>query len=158
MTRIFAIVFFHSLLHISILQIHLYFFFYGRHDSIFGYMQKIIAGDDSAVKNGKPAPDIYIEAAKQLHVHPNNCLVFEDALSGVRSAKAAGCKVVAIPDHRFSSRERELFIKEADVVLDSLWQFDGKMFGLCVNMKTIQNDISPKTIESDFVPTLYESS
>ena len=48
------------------------------------------------VKNKKPHPDIYIEAARRLEVDPGNCLVVEDAVSGVKAAKAAGCKCLAI--------------------------------------------------------------
>lgn len=48
------------------------------------------------VERKKPNPDIYLEAAKRLGVSPVNCLVVEDALSGEKSGKAAGCKVLAI--------------------------------------------------------------
>ena len=95
-------------------------------------MTAIVAGDDPAVINGKPAPDIYLEAARRLNVDPTECLVFEDALSGVRSGKAAGCHVVAIPDPRFSTEEKKVFANEADVVLDSLLEFDASQFGLDV--------------------------
>jgi beta-phosphoglucomutase-like phosphatase (HAD superfamily) len=100
-------------------------------------MAAIVAGDDPAVKNGKPAPDIYLEAAKRLNVDPKDCLVFEDALSGVRSGKAAGCRVVAIPDSRFSAEEKAKFENEANVVLEDLWSFDGAAFGISVDMKKL---------------------
>jgi len=48
------------------------------------------------VERKKPFPDIYIEAAKRLKVKPKNCLVVEDAISGEKAGKAAGCKVLAI--------------------------------------------------------------
>lgn len=51
---------------------------------MFQHIKVIVAGDDPAVKKGKPAADIYLEAARQLGVDPKECLVFEDALSGVR--------------------------------------------------------------------------
>lgn len=46
------------------------------------------------VAHGKPAPDIYLEAARQLKLKPENCIVIEDAESGVISAKSAGMKVL----------------------------------------------------------------
>jgi HAD superfamily hydrolase (TIGR01509 family) len=113
-----------------------------RHEKgMFEYIQTIVAGDDPAVRHGKPAPDIYLEAAKRLGVDPTECLVFEDALSGVKSGKAAGCKVVAIPDPRYTKEERQKFIDEggADVVLNSLWEFDGRPFGITVNMAFLRD-------------------
>lgn len=111
-----------------------------RHQhSIFQYIDVVVAGDDPSIRQGKPAPDIYIEAAKRLNVHPSDCLVFEDALSGVRSGKAAGCTVVAIPDPRFTEDELATFVHAgADVVIPSLWEFDGRSFGINVNMKDLK--------------------
>lgn len=50
------------------------------------------------VSQGKPAPDIYRYACEQLGLEPRECLAVEDAPNGVRSAYAAGCRVVMIPD------------------------------------------------------------
>lgn len=108
-----------------------------RHDAIFRHMTAIVAGDDPAVIKGKPAPDIYLEAARKLNVNPNESLVFEDALSGVRAGKAAGCYVVAIPDTRFSQEEKAVFVKEADMVVDDLSQFDGRVFGIDIDMRQL---------------------
>ena len=55
----------------------------------------IVAGDD--VENGKPHPDPYLTAARELGMEPDRCLALEDSPTGVRSAVAAGCRVVAIP-------------------------------------------------------------
>lgn len=105
-----------------------------RHENMFQHISKIVAGDNSAVKSGKPAPDIYLEAARQLGVDPRECVVFEDALSGVEAGKAAGCQVVAVPDSRFNTDEKQVFHDKADVVLDSLWNFSGDLWGIDVDM------------------------
>lgn len=55
----------------------------------------IVSADD--VANSKPAPDIFLEAAKRLRVKPQKCIVLEDSIIGVTAAKAAGMKCVAVP-------------------------------------------------------------
>lgn len=50
------------------------------------------------VAHGKPEPDIYLYAAGQLGLDPKDCLALEDSQNGVRSAAAAGCKTVLVPD------------------------------------------------------------
>lgn len=56
----------------------------------------VVSSDD--VEHGKPAPDVYIETARQLGVNPETCLVIEDSLNGVRAARAAGMIVVLVPN------------------------------------------------------------
>ncbi|MFL2658595.1 MAG: HAD family hydrolase [Akkermansiaceae bacterium] len=56
----------------------------------------VVLGSDE-VKNGKPSPDIYLEAARRLKVNPEACVVFEDSEAGVRAAQSAGMKVVIVP-------------------------------------------------------------
>ena len=70
------------------------------------------------VAGGKPAPDVYLEAAERLGVDPARCAAVEDSHSGIRSARAAGMRVIAIPNARFPPDEAAL--AEADVVLASL--------------------------------------
>lgn len=101
-----------------------------RNQDLFGMMTEIVATDDPAVRKGKPAPDIYVEAARRIDVDPTECIVFEDGLAGVRAGKVAGCFVVAVPDPRFSREERSIFEQEADVVLEDLTQFDGRWLDL----------------------------
>lgn len=59
--------------------------------------QAIAGGDE--VAHGKPAPDIYLLAAKRLGVPPQSCLVFEDSAPGSKAAVAAGMRVIAIPNN-----------------------------------------------------------
>ena len=52
--------------------------------------------DESSVNHGKPNPEIYLKVAAALQYPPEQCIVFEDSLSGIASAQAAGCKVVGV--------------------------------------------------------------
>jgi HAD superfamily hydrolase (TIGR01509 family) len=70
------------------------------------------------VARGKPAPDVYLEAARRLGVEPTRAAAVEDSANGLRSAHAAGMRVVAIPNRRYPPPEETLAL--ADVVLDSL--------------------------------------
>ena len=70
------------------------------------------------VARGKPAPDVYLEAARRLGVAPERCAAIEDSQNGIRSAKAAGMRVVAIPNPHFPPDPDALEL--ADVVLASL--------------------------------------
>jgi HAD superfamily hydrolase (TIGR01509 family) len=56
----------------------------------------VVTGD--CVARPKPAPDIFLEAARRLGVAPGACVVLEDSLAGVRAARAAGMQVVAVPE------------------------------------------------------------
>jgi len=57
------------------------------------------------VSHGKPAPDLFLLAAKKLEVLPENCLVLEDAPSGIKAAKAAGMKSYAIPSRETKGQD-----------------------------------------------------
>jgi HAD superfamily hydrolase (TIGR01509 family) len=70
------------------------------------------------VPNGKPAPDVYFEAARRLHQDPRSCAAVEDSTNGIRSALAAGLHVIAVPNRTYPPSEDVL--AEAAVVLDGL--------------------------------------
>jgi HAD superfamily hydrolase (TIGR01509 family) len=77
-----------------------------------------VAVSSEEVGRGKPAPDVYLETARRLGVAAERCAAIEDSHNGVRSAKAAGVLVVAIPNPSFPPDEDAL--AQADVVLNSL--------------------------------------
>ncbi|HKH30136.1 MAG TPA: HAD family phosphatase [Gaiellaceae bacterium] len=70
------------------------------------------------VARGKPAPDVYLEAARRLGVAPTHAAAVEDSGAGIRSASTAGMRVVAIPNRSFPPGEDALEL--ADAVLESL--------------------------------------
>ncbi len=85
-----------------------------------GKFKAAVCTDDMPA--GKPAPDVYLECARQLGVEPAACVCLEDSGAGIQSGKAAGMKVIAIPDPRFPPRPAALAL--ADVVLNSLEELD----------------------------------
>jgi HAD superfamily hydrolase (TIGR01509 family) len=70
------------------------------------------------VARGKPAPDVYLEAARRIGVAPESCAAIEDSENGIRSAKAAGMRVLAIPNPQYPPEEEAL--TRADDVLGSI--------------------------------------
>jgi HAD superfamily hydrolase (TIGR01509 family) len=70
------------------------------------------------VERGKPAPDVYLECARRLGVAPTGCAAIEDSHAGIRSAKSAGMRVVAIPNPTYPPDPDA--VAQADVVLPSL--------------------------------------
>jgi HAD superfamily hydrolase (TIGR01509 family) len=74
------------------------------------------------VERGKPAPDVYLEAARRLGVEPSHSVAIEDSASGIRSAHAAGMHVIAIPNRAFPPPAEVLEL--ASVVLDSIKELD----------------------------------
>jgi len=83
------------------------------------YFDVIAAGED--VTRGKPAPDIFLEAAQRLQVPPSSCLVFEDAVQGVEAAKQAGMACLAITTTTPHGQ-----LRHADLIIDTyenlLWE------------------------------------
>jgi HAD superfamily hydrolase (TIGR01509 family) len=78
------------------------------------------------VARGKPAPDVYLEAARRLGLAALHCGAVEDSQNGIRSAKAAGMRVVAIPNPQFQPDEEALSL--ADVVLSSVNELQPEVF------------------------------
>jgi beta-phosphoglucomutase len=78
-----------------------------------GTFQAIITGLD--IEKKKPSPDIYLKAAEKLGLIPKDCLVVEDAVSGIEAGKAAGCRCLAV-----TSSFKAAALKEADWICDSL--------------------------------------
>ncbi len=74
------------------------------------------------VARGKPAPDVYLEAARRLEVDPSRCAAVEDSASGIRAAHAAGMRVLAYPNRHYPPSADTLAL--ADVVLESLEELD----------------------------------
>ena len=70
------------------------------------------------VARGKPAPDVFLEAARRLAVAPDRCAAIEDSANGLRAAHAAGMRVVAIPNRRYPPASEALEL--ADEVLPSI--------------------------------------
>ncbi len=81
-----------------------------------GKFEIIVAADEVGV--GKPAPDVYLEAARRLGVDPVDCVCLEDSGNGILSGIAAGMKVIAVPDPRFPPAAEKL--ERADLVVGSL--------------------------------------
>ena len=80
------------------------------------YFEATVSSEE--VPRGKPAPDVYVEAARRLGVAPGRCAAVEDSTNGIRSAAAAGMRVVAIPNRQFPPAADALQL--ATVVLGSL--------------------------------------
>jgi HAD superfamily hydrolase (TIGR01509 family) len=81
-----------------------------------GRFEVIVAADK--VGAGKPAPDVYLEAARALDVDPADCVCLEDSGNGILSGAAAGMKVIAVPDPRYPPAPEKL--ERADLVAGSL--------------------------------------
>lgn len=86
------------------------------------YFQTIVSA--LHVKEGKPAPDVYLTAAKNLGSNPENCLVVEDSFTGATAGKRAGMTVVSVPDPKeFNDPKFDI----ADIKIKSLDLFQEKI-------------------------------
>ena len=74
------------------------------------------------VARGKPAPDVFLEAARRLGVQSEQCAAIEDSGNGIRAAHAAGMRVIAIPNRRYPPPAEALTL--AEIVIDSVVKLD----------------------------------
>ena len=80
------------------------------------------------VPRGKPEPDVYAEAARRLEVPPDGCVAVEDSTNGIRSARSAGMRVIAVPRPDFPPSAEALRL--AGAVLSSLSELEPALDGL----------------------------
>jgi HAD superfamily hydrolase (TIGR01509 family) len=85
-----------------------------------GKFNAVVCADE--VPAGKPAPDVYLRAARELGVPAENCVCLEDSANGILAGKSAGMKVIAVPDQRMPPSLE--ILRKADVVLPSLIDFN----------------------------------
>ena len=78
--------------------------------------QAVVSAEE--VAHGKPAPDVYLEAARRLHARPERCAAIEDSSNGLRAARTAGMLLVAIPNRDFPPSADALAL--SDAVIGSL--------------------------------------
>lgn len=89
----------------------------------FSLFDVVVCGDDPEVANPKPAPDIFLTAARRLELSSQSCAIFEDSPTGVRAARAAGGRVYALkPDAADGSLYRD-----ADVIIQSFADLAGSL-------------------------------
>ena len=85
------------------------------------YFDSIVTGDD--VIKGKPDPECFVKAASLLDAEPEDSIVFEDAENGVKAAKKAGMKVIAVINTRTPKQD----LSKADIILNSLEEVTEEM-------------------------------
>jgi HAD superfamily hydrolase (TIGR01509 family) len=100
------------------------------------YFRATVSSEE--VERGKPAPDVYLDAARRLGVEPTRCAAVEDSVSGIQSAHVAGMLVVAIPNRDFPPPPEVLEL--ADVTLESIRELEAE---------TITEAVRPSTASSD---------
>lgn len=80
-----------------------------------GYFDKLVSA--TMVERGKPAPDVYLYACKELGLEPKDCIAVEDSPNGVMSAYNAGCNVILVPDQSLPTEDER---KMASLIVENL--------------------------------------
>ena len=94
-----------------------------EHVAIEGFFKQVI--DATYITNSKPHPEIFLKAAAAVNANPLHCVAFEDSVAGVRSAKAAGMKVVGLTTTHTAEdlHEADKIIKDyTDITLTDIYQ------------------------------------
>lgn len=97
-----------------------------NHREWYKIFQCVVLGDDPEILDGKPAPDIFLLAAKRMHADPAHCLVVEDSPAGIQAALAAGMFAIAVPDPHMDDSA----YSGAHQILRSLKDLDPARWGL----------------------------
>jgi HAD superfamily hydrolase (TIGR01509 family) len=92
---------------------------------IAGLFQATVSSEE--VSRGKPAPDVYLEAARRLGVDPAACAAVEDSHNGIRAAKAAGMMCVAVPNPHFPPGDA---VREADALVGAVAELSPSTFSI----------------------------
>jgi HAD superfamily hydrolase (TIGR01509 family) len=103
--------------------------FFFRHLNLSQWFDRALVVLDNGQRAGKPAPDVYLEAATQIGLTPQECIVVEDSVSGIQAANAAGIGwVVALCPEEWRERLKQWVA--ADQVIESLADLDtGRLLG-----------------------------
>jgi HAD superfamily hydrolase (TIGR01509 family) len=83
-----------------------------RTASLTGRFETVVTRDQ--VAHGKPAPDLYVEAARRLGIEPEACIALEDSDPGVQSAATAGMKTICVPGSRPPSVKADYVVRDLD--------------------------------------------
>lgn len=102
------------------------------HADWFAIFRAVVRADDPAVRAPKPAPDLFLAAARALDVEPSACVAFEDSPAGVEAARAAGMQVVAVPAPELD-RAR---VAGADLIVRHLGELRPEDLGLSAFTRT----------------------
>lgn len=92
---------------------------------LLAYFSAVVTGD--MIRNGKPDPEIYLQACRMLSAVPESCFAIEDSPNGIKSAHAAGLKVIMVPDLIAPTPELEkLLHRRFDTLLDVKAYFENQ--------------------------------